>query len=235
MAYEKNVWNTGDLISSEKMNHIEKGIADIESNITAQATTAAQNVVKGNIVPRTVDTGKITFTDLPVMPTPHQIRSIKRSQYFDPQTNQNYPNSLCFYADAFEFGRGYTKESLEPQEAAEGGVAAEGGAVAAVEPAPLYGITLYELKDLFRLAPYVNKLISLANSSSSGSGSGGTVEPPAEVEVDPEPGTGGNSGSEAGDDPADSGAEVAVDDPNAEDPDPNAVPAEVEVEAPANP
>lgn len=30
MAYEKQTWNTGDVITDAKMNHIEDGIANIE-------------------------------------------------------------------------------------------------------------------------------------------------------------------------------------------------------------
>lgn len=28
MSYEKTIWNTGDIITAEKMNHIENGIAE---------------------------------------------------------------------------------------------------------------------------------------------------------------------------------------------------------------
>lgn len=28
MAYTKNTWNTGDIVSSQKLNHMEDGIAD---------------------------------------------------------------------------------------------------------------------------------------------------------------------------------------------------------------
>jgi hypothetical protein len=226
MAYEKNVWNTGDLISSEKMNHIETGIADIEANITTQATTAAQNVVKGNIETGSVNTtGKITLTDPSSWHTQHQIRTISRTNYYDMATNRGYPNTLTFCADAFAFARGWTVE----QEAQNDGNNPAGEIADYGYPA--FGASFDDLQELFRIIPYVTRLINFMESDHSGSGSGGTEEPPAEVEVDPDPGTGGNGGSEVEpvevvDDPADPGAEGAGDDPNA-------VPAEVEV--PANP
>lgn len=205
MAYEKNVWNTGDLISSEKMNHIEKGIADIESNITVQATTAAQNVVKGNIEPGSVNTtGKITLTDPSSWTAPHQIRTISRTNYFDINTNRYYQNTLTFCADAFAFAQGWTVE----QEAQNDGNNPEGEIADYGYPA--FGASFDDLKELFRIIPYVTRLINFMESDHSGSGS---TEEPGVIEVE-EPGTGG-----AGDDTTD----------------PNAVPAEVEVEAPANP
>ena len=31
MAYTKNTWNTGDIVSSQKLNHMEDGIANSEN------------------------------------------------------------------------------------------------------------------------------------------------------------------------------------------------------------
>lgn len=32
MSYEKTIWNTGDTITAEKMNHIENGIAEVSGS-----------------------------------------------------------------------------------------------------------------------------------------------------------------------------------------------------------
>lgn len=264
MAYEKNVWNTGDLISSEKMNHIETGIADIESNITAQAVAAVNGA--------TISPNKIHAIDKLSLKDPESsyLSTIEAGTFYDSKSYTNH-HALFFCADAFCFSQGWTKAEEETGTPVYDITTGEITSYIAPDASrqSTNGITLYDLEQLFKLIPYVNKLISLANSSSSGSGSGsgGTEEPPAEepaVEVDPESGTGGNGGSEVEPiavvedpaDPDDPGAEPAADvptdpgtepaapaveepaagnDPNAEDPDPNAeAPVEVE-EPPANP
>lgn len=48
MAYQKQTWNADDIITAEKLNHIESGIAEAEK-VPAQpgkATTAKEGIVK---------------------------------------------------------------------------------------------------------------------------------------------------------------------------------------------
>ena len=36
MSYTKNTWQTGDIVSSEKLNHMEDGIADAQNGYTVE-------------------------------------------------------------------------------------------------------------------------------------------------------------------------------------------------------
>lgn len=36
MAYEKNIWNDGDLITAAKLNHLEEGVAEAETMVGPQ-------------------------------------------------------------------------------------------------------------------------------------------------------------------------------------------------------
>ena len=45
MAYTATTWNTGDLITAEKLNHLEQGVA-AASAAPAAATTETAGVVK---------------------------------------------------------------------------------------------------------------------------------------------------------------------------------------------
>ena len=35
MSYEKQAWQNGDVITDEKMNHIENGIDEVDSDVSA--------------------------------------------------------------------------------------------------------------------------------------------------------------------------------------------------------
>ena len=46
MAYTKNTWNDGDVISKEKMNNLETGVETANQGIPGAATTEAAGLVK---------------------------------------------------------------------------------------------------------------------------------------------------------------------------------------------
>ncbi len=46
MAYIKNTWNDGDVITKEKMNHLEIGVETANQGIPVAATTAKAGIVK---------------------------------------------------------------------------------------------------------------------------------------------------------------------------------------------
>lgn len=46
MAYTKNTWNDGDVITKEKMNNLETGVETANQGIPATATTAKAGIVK---------------------------------------------------------------------------------------------------------------------------------------------------------------------------------------------
>lgn len=50
MAYTKNTWNTGDIVSSQKLNHMEDGIANSENVfIVGGATNDPENGWQGTL------------------------------------------------------------------------------------------------------------------------------------------------------------------------------------------
>lgn len=46
MAYTKNTWNDGDVITKEKMNNLETGVETANQGIPVTATTAKAGIVK---------------------------------------------------------------------------------------------------------------------------------------------------------------------------------------------
>lgn len=46
MAYTKNTWNDGDIITKEKMNNLETGVETANQGIPEVATTAKAGIVK---------------------------------------------------------------------------------------------------------------------------------------------------------------------------------------------
>ncbi|HJD28664.1 MAG TPA: hypothetical protein H9914_06695 [Candidatus Blautia avicola] len=46
MAYTKNTWNDGDVITKEKMNNLETGVETANKGIPVTATTAKAGIVK---------------------------------------------------------------------------------------------------------------------------------------------------------------------------------------------
>lgn len=46
MAYTKNTWNDGDVITKEKMNNLENGVETANKGIPTSATTAIAGLVK---------------------------------------------------------------------------------------------------------------------------------------------------------------------------------------------
>ena len=46
MAYTKNTWNDGDVITKEKMNNLETGVEEANQGIPGAATTATAGLVK---------------------------------------------------------------------------------------------------------------------------------------------------------------------------------------------
>ena len=46
MAYTKNTWNDGDVITKEKMNNLETGVETANQGIHVTATTAKAGIVK---------------------------------------------------------------------------------------------------------------------------------------------------------------------------------------------
>lgn len=46
MAYTKNTWNDGDVITKEKMNNLENGVEIANKGIPTAATTATAGLVK---------------------------------------------------------------------------------------------------------------------------------------------------------------------------------------------
>lgn len=65
MAYTATTWNTGDLITAEKLNHLEQGVA-AASAATAAATTETAGVVKqiANIAQLSGEPTQSDFNDL---------------------------------------------------------------------------------------------------------------------------------------------------------------------------
>ena len=74
MAYTKNTWNTGDIVSSQKLNHMEDGIADASAmmviSVTLDEQTETETLGKtwqeiydamahGKLCVRKLDTGNI--------------------------------------------------------------------------------------------------------------------------------------------------------------------------------
>jgi len=49
MAYEVNTWVTGDPITQEKMNHIERGIGDAHIALSLVYTKEEANALHGTI------------------------------------------------------------------------------------------------------------------------------------------------------------------------------------------
>ena len=50
MAYTKNTWNTGDIVSSQKLNHMEDGIANSENVfIVGGASFGENNALEGTL------------------------------------------------------------------------------------------------------------------------------------------------------------------------------------------
>lgn len=50
MAYTKNTWNDGDVITKEKMNNLESGVETANSGIPRAATTSKAGLVKQGTV-----------------------------------------------------------------------------------------------------------------------------------------------------------------------------------------
>lgn len=46
MAYTKNTWNDGDVITKEKMNNLETGVEDANNGIPSAATAQKAGLVK---------------------------------------------------------------------------------------------------------------------------------------------------------------------------------------------
>ncbi len=46
MAYTKNTWNDGDVITKEKMNNLETGVEEANKGIPVAATTEKAGIVK---------------------------------------------------------------------------------------------------------------------------------------------------------------------------------------------
>ena len=46
MAYTKNTWNDGDVITKEKMNNLETGVEEANQGIPEAATTEKAGIVK---------------------------------------------------------------------------------------------------------------------------------------------------------------------------------------------
>lgn len=46
MAYTKNTWNDGDVITKEKMDHLETGVESANNGIPGTATTSKAGTVK---------------------------------------------------------------------------------------------------------------------------------------------------------------------------------------------
>ena len=49
MAYTKNTWNTGDVVTSEKLNHIEDGITNSESVLVVGGVSVDEGSITGTL------------------------------------------------------------------------------------------------------------------------------------------------------------------------------------------
>jgi hypothetical protein len=49
MAYEKNTWKTGDIVSSQKLNHMEDGIANSENVFIVRGATINDDGLTGTL------------------------------------------------------------------------------------------------------------------------------------------------------------------------------------------
>lgn len=67
MAYSKNTWNTGDVITKAKMDNIENGIAANDTAITGLKTSKQNALADGTNgqVLTTDGSGNYTFKDIP--------------------------------------------------------------------------------------------------------------------------------------------------------------------------
>ena len=85
MAYEKNTWATGDVVTSEKLNHMEDGIAEGGSGETPIINTT-RTVGSNN---STVFTFEKTFAEVKAMLDAGQVPVVKceyegEGTYFNP-------------------------------------------------------------------------------------------------------------------------------------------------------
>ena len=80
MAYSKNTWNDGDIITASKMNNMEEGINNVDNKAVTSITvgTTKYTPTGGSVqipaYPSKVsdlknDSGFITSSDLPTVPT----------------------------------------------------------------------------------------------------------------------------------------------------------------------
>lgn len=49
MAYTKNTWRTGDIVSSQKLNHMEDGIANSENVFIVGGVSLGENGIEGTL------------------------------------------------------------------------------------------------------------------------------------------------------------------------------------------
>ena len=97
MAYEKQTWTTGEVITQEKLNHMEDGIAEgngVEIVDIVQTGTDSTNKPLFNL----------SYDDLErVAQKYHNGKAVVRLQLLDNPSLNYYMNNARLYVDAFYF------------------------------------------------------------------------------------------------------------------------------------
>lgn len=113
MAYTPNEWQCGDIVTAEKLNHIEKGVAEVSANSGAFVITATGTMpnLTGDKTPtelfEAIDQGRVCLIEWDASQGARQ--SVLRYYLIQYGTNPK----MAWFSQASATGQNYSVETLK--------------------------------------------------------------------------------------------------------------------------